>query len=90
MDDTTNLQMNPASPSLEDTYLTSFNLYLKKSGYTKAMTDLVEEAASHVTKMITEGGVKSSFGFRVLGVGSGRGELDLKIPTAVGSVLGSL
>ena len=90
VDDITNLQMNPASASEEDTYLTSWNLYLKKSTYTEAMTDFVEGVASHVTTMITKDDIKGGPGFRVLGVGSGKGQTDLTILTAVGKVLGSL
>ena len=88
MDKTTNLQMNSAS-SVEDPYLTSWNLYLKKSEYTKTMTDFVEEVASHVMTKITKDDVKSSAVFRVLGVGSGKGKTDQRILTAIATALGS-
>ena len=88
MDNTTNLQMNSASP-VEDSYLTSWNLYLKKSEYTKTMTDFVEEVASHVMTKITKDDVKSSAVSRVLGVGSGKGKTDQRILTAIATALGS-
>lgn len=85
--------MNPTS-SVEDPYLTSWNLYLKKSEYTKTMTDFVEEVASHVMTKIAKDLrfsdlLKSSLVFRVLGVGSGKGKTDLKILTAIATMLGS-
>lgn len=80
--------MNPAS-SVEDPYLTSWNLYLKKSEYTKTMTDFVEEVAGHVMTKIAKDDVRSSPVFRVLGVGSGKGKTDLRILTGIATALGS-
>lgn len=68
----------------EEPYVKRWNLFLKKSGYTKAMTDFVEEIATHVSKKIAVGNPV----FRVLGVGSGKGKTDLRILTGISNVLG--
>ena len=80
--------MDPSS-SKENLYLTTWNVYLKNSNYTKTMTDFVEEVASHVTTKITKDGLRRSAVFRVLGVGSGKGETDLRILTGIAKAFGA-
>ena len=84
----TNLQMDPSSAK-ENLYLTTWNVYLKNSTYTKTMTDFVEEVASHVTTKITKDGLRSSPVFRVLGVGSGKGKTDLRILAGIAKAFGA-
>ena len=78
-----------SSSSKENLYLTTWDVYLRNSGYTKAMTDFVEEVASHVTSQITKDGLRSSPVFRVLGVGSGKGKTDLRILTGIAKAFGA-
>ena len=80
--------MDPSS-SKENPYLTTWNVYLKNSTYTKTMTDFAEKVASHVMTEITKDGPSSSPVFRVLGVGSGKGKTDLRILTAIGTASGA-
>lgn len=80
--------MDP-SPSKENPYLTTWNVYLKNSTYTKTMTDFVEEVAFHVTTKVTKDGVRSSPVFRVLGVGSGKGKTDLRILAGIAKAFGA-
>ena len=78
-----------ASSSKENLYLTTWNVYLKNSTYTKTMTDFVEEVASYVTTKITKDGLRSSPVFRVLGVGSGKGKTDLRILAGTAKAFGA-
>lgn len=80
--------MDPSS-SKENPYLTTWNVYLKNSTYTKTMTDFVEEVASHVTTKIMKDGLRSSPVFRVLGVGSGKGKTDLRILAGIAKAFGA-
>lgn len=80
--------MDP-STSKENLYLTTWNVYLKNSTYTKTMTDFVEEVASHVTTKTTKDGLRSSPVFRVLGVGSGKGKTDLRILAGIAKAFGA-
>lgn len=80
--------MDPSS-SKENLYLTTWNVCLKNSTYTKTMTDFVEEVAFHVTTKITKDGLRSSPVFRVLGVGSGKGKADLRILTGIAKAFGA-
>ena len=79
--------MDSSAPQ-EEPYVTTWNLYLKKSGYTRAVTDFVQEVATHVTKKIAPDHLRRNPVFRVLGVGSGKGKTDLRILTGVATVLG--
>ena len=79
--------MDSSAPQ-EEPYVTTWNLYLKKSSYTRAMTDFVQEVATHVTKKIGPDHLRRNPVFRVLGVGSGKGKTDLRILTGVATVLG--
>ena len=80
--------MDP-STSKENLYLTTWNVYLKNSTYTKTMTDFVEEVAFHVTTKVTKDGLRSSPVFRVLGVGSGKGKTDLRILAGIAKAFGA-
>ncbi|XP_078364615.1 histamine N-methyltransferase-like [Oculina patagonica] len=73
----------------EDSYLTAANAFVDKSPVKKTLTDFVQGVTSHVITNITKDGLKLSPVYRVLGVGSGQGDSDLRILSAVATAIGS-
>lgn len=81
--------MDPCTTE-EDPYRTAMEAYAEKSPIMKTMTDFVQGVATHVMANITKDGLLGpSPVFRVLGVGSGHGQGDLRILTAVARAMGS-
>ncbi len=71
-----------------DPYLTALNSFINK-GPAKMLTDFVQGIATHVMANITKQGIKLCPVYRVLGVGSGQGQSDLRILSAVATSIGS-
>lgn len=73
----------------EDPYLTAMNSFGANAPIMKTMSDFVQGVAGHVMANIAKDGLKVSSLYRVLGVGSGNGAIDLKILSAVAKRIGS-
>lgn len=73
----------------EDSYLTAMVTFGDKAPIRKTMMDFVQGVTTHVMANITKDGLKLSAVYRVLGVGSGDGQIDLKILSAVATRIGS-
>ena len=72
----------------EDPYLTSLKLFRKKSSVRKVITDYAEHIAAHTMRRLSKDCLNSAV-FRVLGVGSGHGQTDLRILDAVAKAINS-
>ncbi|KAL9974130.1 hypothetical protein ACROYT_G011131 [Oculina patagonica] len=73
-----------------DPYLTALNSFIYNKGPAKMLTDFVQGIATHVMANIAKQGLKLSPAvYRVLGVGSGQGDSDLRILSAVATAIGS-
>jgi len=70
----------------EDPYLTSLKLFRKKSSVRKVLMDYAEYIAAHTMRHLSKDCMKSAV-FRVLGVGSGHGQTDLRILAAVAKAI---
>jgi len=79
-------KMDPSATEKEDSYLNAMDAYGEKAPIMKTMTDFVQEVATHVMANITKDGIPV---FRVLGVGSGQGQSDLRILTGIATAMGS-
>ena len=76
---------SPSATEKEDSYHTAMVVFGEKSPVKKTMTDFVQEVATHVmANMIAKDGIPV---FRVLGVGSGQGQTDLRILTGIATAL---
>ena len=84
--------MDP-SESKDDHYLTTLKIFRQKSGVRTAIMNLAEEVAAHVLKNMRkdrkEMNNREPPEFRALGVGSGHGQTDLRILSAVAKAVGS-
>ena len=72
----------------EDPYLTSLKLFRKKSSVRKVIMDYAEYITAHTMRHLSKDCLKSAV-FRVLGVGSGHGQTDLRILAAVAKAIES-
>lgn len=82
--------MDPPATEKEDSYLTAMDAYGEKAPIMKTMTNFVQEVATHVMTNIAKYGLLWPIPmFRVLGVGSGHGQTDLRILTGVATAMGS-
>lgn len=82
--------MDPPATEKEDSYLTAMDAYGEKAPIMKTMTNFVQEVATHVMANIAKYGLLWPIPmFRVLGVGSGQGQTDLRILTGVATAMGS-
>jgi len=70
----------------EDPYITSLKLFEKKSSVRKVIMDHAEFIAAHTMRHLSNDCLKSAV-FRVLGVGSGNGQTDLRILAAVAKAI---
>ena len=70
----------------EDPYLTSLKLFRKKSSVRKVIMDYAEYITAHTMRHLSKDCLKSAV-FRVLGVGSGHGQTDLRILAAVAKAI---
>lgn len=70
----------------EDPYLTPLKLFRKKSTVRKVIMDYAENITAHTMRHLCEDCLKSAV-FRVLGVGSGHGQTDLRILTAAAKAI---
>ena len=72
----------------EDPYITALKLFEKKSSVRKVIMDYAEFIAAHTMRHLSNDCLKSAV-FRVLGVGSGNGQTDLRILPAVAKAIES-
>ena len=71
-----------------DRYVAALKLFRKKSSVRKVIMDYAQNVAAHTMRNLTKDCLKSSE-FRVLGVGSGHGQTDLRILTAIATAIES-
>ena len=73
----------------KDHYAATMVAFGRNSGVAQAMFSFVVKVTANVTATLFKDGQPTSSLFRVLGVGSGDGQVDLRILTAVATALGS-
>jgi len=74
----------PSATEKEDSYHTAMITFGEKSPVKKTMKDFVQEVATHVMANITTDDIPV---FRVLGVGSGQGQTDLRILSGIATAM---